>query len=125
MLYNLAAQWLTLAAVFFFYNYFFVMLQVVTLGGMVAGALLLGALMTALGRTARLLGRLDNGSGGLRTFLMQVEYIIVFIFAFIAACCLCFILPGYEPNRETSKPVMLLFFLGYTYLTVWSTKRLG
>ena len=125
MLYNLATQWLTLAAVFFFYNYIFEMLHVVTLGGMVAGAFLLGALLTALGRVVHLLQRMNNGSGGLRTFLRQVEYIIVFIFAFIAACCLCFILPGYTPNRETSKAAMLLFFIVYTYLIVWSTKKLS
>ena len=44
-MYNLATMWLTLSVIFFLCEYVTGMLQVVTLGGLVAGSFIEGAFM--------------------------------------------------------------------------------
>lgn len=59
-MYNIFTQWITLSVIFFLANYLLKMIDVVTLGGLVAGSALLGAWMTAAERVMR---RLSNFTG--------------------------------------------------------------
>ncbi len=117
-------QWLALSGAFFLYNYIFVMLKSGGLGSLLLGSLLLGGAVTAMARLLHLVCH-RAFSGGAATFFAQAEYIITFMWAFIAACSLVFILPDWLPNKDTSKAAMLLFFAVYSFAAVWSTGKLS
>ncbi len=117
-------QWLSLSVAFFIYNYIFTMFKSGRLALSFCAAFLVGAAVTAMARLLHLVCH-RAFSGGAATFFAQAEYIITFMWAFIAACGLVFIFPDWLPDKDTSKAAMLLFFVVYSFAAVWSTGKLS
>ena len=94
-MYNLATMWLTLSVIFFLCEYVTGMLQVVTLGGLVAGSFIEGAFM-CLGLK-------------LMHVIVDKQFLLVMAaFSLEGAVTVCRMLPGYDLNFGIMHGIFLL-----------------
>ena len=98
-MYNLFTQWLTLSVIFFLGNYAFNFIEVVTLGGLVAGSFLMGTWSTMLERLAQRLPDFTGKAAVCAGVLLGVQ-------------ALGNLLPGYEVEASSSLIVFLVIYSG-------------
>ncbi len=104
MLYNLFTQWITLSFIFFIVQYYTEWLEVVTLGGLTAGAFIAGALMTAGARLACFLeGRLPEAAA--RAGLLSAV-----LFSYGGYLLPAALLPGYAYHPGPAETVFTAAF---------------
>ena len=108
-MYNLFTQWITLSVIFFLANYAFNFIEVVTLGGLVAGSFIIGALTVLVERFTK---RLPNFTGK----AAMVAGVL------LGAQALEVVLPGY--NVEASG-VVVVFLIIYSALAIFIEKFLN
>ena len=72
-MYNLFTQWITLSVIFFLVNYACNFIEVVTLGGLVAGSFLIGAWTTLVERLAQRLPNFTGKAGVCAAVLLGVQ----------------------------------------------------
>ncbi len=102
-MYNLFTQWLTLSVIFFLMDYAFNFIQVVTLGGLVAGSFMLGVWTTFAERLARKLPSFIGKAVVCAAVLLGVEG-------------LCVVLPGYELEVSAG---LVMFLVIYSALAIY------
>lgn len=98
-MYNLFTQWITLGVIFFLANYTFNFIEVVTLGGLVAGSFFMGAWATVLERLAQRLSNFTGKAAVCAGVLLGVQ-------------ALENLLPGYEVEVTSSLIVFLVIYSG-------------
>ena len=108
-MYNLFTQWITLSVICFLANYTFNFIEVVTLGGLVAGSFILGAWVTLVERLAKGLPNFTGKAAVCAGGLLGVQ-------------ALEFVLPGY--NVEASGAVVM-FLIIYSALAIFIGKLLN
>ena len=96
-MYNLFTQWLTLGVIFFMANYALNFIEVVTLGGLVAGSFLLATWTTLAEHLARKLPKFTGKSAVCAAVLLGVQG-------------LCAVLPGYSVELSGLLLVSLIFY---------------
>lgn len=112
-MYNLATMWLTLSVIFFLCEYVTGLLQVVTLGGLVAGSFIQGAVMV-LG--LKLMHVIVDKPFRMAELPQLLQYrgdcvkalLIVAAFSLEGTFIICRMLPGYELNFNVPHAVFLL-----------------
>ena len=112
-MYNLATMWLTLSVIFFLCEYVTGLLQVVTLGGLVAGSFIEGAfmclglkLMHVIVDKQFLLTRLQE-LGKRRNDSLKAMLVMA-AFSLEGAVTVCRMLPGYDLNFGIMHGIFLL-----------------
>ncbi|WP_293722093.1 hypothetical protein [uncultured Phascolarctobacterium sp.] len=112
-MYNLATMWLTLSVIFFLCEYVTGMLQVVTLGGLVAGSFIEGAfmclglqLMHVIVDKKFLLTRLQELAKRRNDSLKAM--LVMAAFSLEGAVTVCRMLPGYDLNFGIMHGIFLL-----------------
>ncbi len=121
-MYNFATMWLTLSVIFFMVEYATQWLEVVTLGGQVAGAFFEGFVVT-LG--LKLMGKIVskefltcNISQALRRGSETIKaLIVVAAFAWEGAMILCHVMPGYTMHSHLLHLLFLLVV--YPVVAMW------
>lgn len=108
-MYNLFTQWITLSVICFLANYTFNFIEVVTLGGLVAGSFIIGAWTVLVERFTK---RLPNFTGKAA----------VVAGVLLGAQALEIVLPGY--NVEASGAVVV-FLIIYGALAIFIGKLLN
>ena len=108
-MYNLFTQWITLSVMFFLANYAFNFIEVVTLGGLVAGSYLLGAWATLVERLAK----------GLPNFTGKAA---VCAGVLLGAQALEIVLPGYKVEASGA---VVMFLVIYSALAIFIGKLLN
>lgn len=101
-MYNLCTQWVTLSVIFFLVNYQGSFLQVVTLGGLILGALLLGLVVTLADELGRHLSYFTGRA-------------LVLAAAFLGLEGLCTLLPGYSLDLSWRA---VAFVVGYAAFAI-------
>lgn len=101
-MYILCTQWVTLSVVFFLVNYQGSFLQVVTLGGLVLGALIVGLVVTLADELGRHLSYFTGRA-------------LVLAAAFLGLEGICAFLPGYQLEQSWRAWV---FILGYAVFAI-------
>ena len=112
-MYNLATMWLTLSVIFFLCEYVTGMLQVVTLGGLVAGSFIEGAFpclglkpMQVIVDKLFLLTRLQELAKRRNDSLKAM--LVMAAFSLEGAVTVCRMLPGYDLNFVIMHGILLL-----------------
>lgn len=108
-MYNLFTQWITLGVIFFLANYTCDFIEVVTLGGLVAGSFLVGAWTTLLERFTQRLPNFTGKAAVCAGVLLGVQ-------------ALGNLLPGYKV--EANSP-LIVFLLIYSGLAIFIGKLLN
>ena len=108
-MYNLFTQWITLSVIFFLVNYAFNFIEVVTLGGLVAGSFIIGAWTVLVERLSKRLPNFTGKAAVVAGGLLGVQ-------------ALEFVLPGY--NVEASGAV-IVFLIIYSALAMFIGKLLN
>ena len=108
-MYNLFTQWITVSVIFFLANYVFNFIEVVTLGGVVAGSFIIGAWTVLVERFTK---RLPNFTGKAA----------VCAGVLLGAQALEVVLPGY--NVEASG-ALVVFLIIYSALAIFIGKLLN
>ena len=72
-MYNLFTQWITLSVIFFLANYACNFIEVVTLGGLVAGSFMIGAWTVLVERLAQRLPNFTGKAGVCAALLLGVQ----------------------------------------------------
>ena len=98
-MYNLFTQWITLSVIFFLANYACNFIEVVTLGGLVAGSFLLGAWTVLVERLTQRLPNFTGKAGVCAAVLLGVQV-------------LGNLLPGYKVEASGSLIVFLVIYSG-------------
>lgn len=122
-IYEFCTQWLTLGILFFIIDYNTEWLQVVTLGGLVAGSMLIGFLATLLDRVGY---SCACGLGGYSTIITTshswkstaaeiVHKAIVLVGVLTGVYGLSLVMPGY--TMEIDGP-LVCFLLAYGYFSM-------
>lgn len=101
-MYNIFTQWLTLSVIFFLADYITGLVDVVTLGGLVAGSFIIGAWTTLMQRASTLLPRFTGKALVVASVFMGVQV-------------LCQVLPGYTVEVT---PALMMFFVLYSAVAV-------
>lgn len=96
-MYNIFTQWITLSVIFFVANYLLEIIEVVTLGGLVAGSALLGVWTTAAERVARRLPAFTGKAAVVAALIMGVQL-------------LCQLLPGYSLETSGTLVICLVIY---------------
>ena len=108
-MYNLFTQWITLSVIFFLVNYVCNVIEVVTLGGLVAGSFLLGAWTVLVERLAQRLHNFTGKAGVCAAVLLGVQ-------------ALGNLLPGYKVEASC---LLLVFLIIYSGLAIFIGKLLN
>lgn len=98
LLYNIFTQWLTLGVIFFISNYLGSFIQVVTLGGLVAGSFIIAAVTTLVEY---------HSSKNLPYFTGKAA---VYCITLLTAQLLCTFMPGYSMNLGYAEIGFLVVF---------------
>ena len=98
-MYNLFTEWVTLATIFFLANYLMNFVEVVTLGGLVAGSFLIGAWTTLIERLCRRLPKFTGKA-------------VVCAGVLLGTQALENLLPGYKIEVTSSLIVFLVIYSG-------------
>lgn len=98
LLYNIFTQWLTLGVIFFIGNYLGNFIQVVTLGGLIAGSFIIAAVTTLVEY---------HSSQNLPYFTGKAA---VYCITLLTAHLLCVFMPGYSVNLGYSEIAFLAVF---------------
>ena len=112
-MYNFATLWLTVSVLFFIVEYFTGLLQVVTLGGLVAGSFIEGLFMfIGLKLMHVIVSKKFKQSAwreavALRSDLLKA-WLVMAAFSMEGAITVCRMLPGYELNFNAAHGVFLL-----------------
>ena len=101
-MYNLFTQWVTMSIIFFLVNYQGSLLQVVTLGGLVLGSLLVGLVVTLADELGRHLSFFTGRA-------------LVLAAAFLGLEGVCTFLPGYSLEMNWR---VLVFVMGYAVFAI-------
>ena len=101
-MYNIFTQWLTLSVIFFLADYITGLVDVVTLGGLVAGSFIIGAWTTLMQRASTLLPRFTGKALVVASVFMGVQV-------------LCQVLPGYTADVT---PALMIFLVLYSAVAV-------
>ena len=101
-MYNLFTQWVTLSVIFFLVNYQGSFLQVVTLGGLILGSLLMGLIVTLADELGRHLSFFTGRA-------------LVLAAAFGGLQGICTLLPGYSLELSWRA---LVFLVGYAVFAI-------
>lgn len=107
-MYNLFTQWITLSVIFFLANYAFNFIEVVTLGGLVAGSFLVGAWATLVERLAKDLPNFTGKAAVCAAVLMGVQALEI-------------VLPGYKVEASGA---LVVFLVSYSALAIFIGKFL-
>ena len=112
-IYNLATMWLTLSVIFFLVEYLTGWLEVVTLGGLVAGAFIEGIFMLIGLKLVQLATSKDFYLAPLKQALaMRTDAVKALVVAAAlsleGAINICRMLPGYELNFGVAHGIFLL-----------------
>ena len=102
-MYNLFTEWITLATLFFLANYLMTFVEVVTLGGLVAGSFLIGAWTTFVELLSRRLPEFTGKAAVCAGVLLGVQ-------------ALESLLPGYKIEATGSLVVFLVIYSGLAIL---------
>ena len=102
-MYNLFTEWITLATLFFLANYLMTFVEVVTLGGLVAGSFLIGAWTTLVELLSRRLPKFTGKAAVCAGVLLGVQ-------------ALESLLPGYKIEAAGSLVVFLVIYSGLAIL---------
>ena len=102
-MYNLFTEWITLATLFFLANYLMTFVEVVTLGGLVAGSFLIGAWTTLVELLSRRLPKFTGKAAVCAGVLLGVQ-------------ALESLLPGYKVEATGSLVVFLVIYSGLAIL---------
>ena len=102
-MYNLFTEWITLATLFFLANYLMTFVEVVTLGGLVAGSFLIGAWTTLVELLSRRLPKFTGKAAVCAGVLLGVQ-------------ALESLLPGYKIEATGSLVVFLVIYSGLAIL---------
>jgi len=108
-MYNLFTQWITLSVICFFANYTFNFIEVVTLGGLVAGSFIIGAWTVLVERLSKRLPNFTGKAAVVAGVLLGVQALEI-------------VLPGY--NVEASGAV-IVFLIIYSALAIFIGKLLN
>ena len=101
-MYNIFTQWITLSVIFFLADYITGLVDVVTLGGLVAGAFIIGAWTTLFQRLGVRLPRFTGKALVVAAVIMGVQL-------------LCQLLPGYAAKIS---PALMIFLVIYSAVAV-------
>lgn len=107
-MYNLLTEWLTLSVIFFLADYAGNFIEVVTLGGLVAGSFMIGAWTVLAERLARKLPAFTGKAAVCAAVLLGVE-------------ALCAVLPGYKLEISAG---LVAFLVIYSALAIFIGKFL-
>ena len=102
-MYNLFTEWITLATLFFLANYLMTFVEVVTLGGLVAGSFFIGAWTTLVELLSRRLPEFTGKAAVCAGVLLGVQAIES-------------LLPGYKIEATGSLVVFLVIYSGLAIL---------
>ena len=108
-MYNLFTEWVTLATIFFLANYLMTFVEVVTLGGLVAGSFLIGAWTTLVELLSRSLPKFTGKAAVCAGALLGVQ-------------ALESLLPGYKVEATGS---LIVFLIIYSALAIFIGKILN
>jgi len=108
-MYNLFTQWIALSVIFFLANYAFIFIEVVTLGGLVAGSFIIGAWTVLVERLSKRLPNFTGKAAVVAGVLLGVQALEI-------------VLPGY--NVEASGAV-IVFLIIYSALAMFIGKLLN
>ena len=108
-MYNLFTQWITLSVIFFLANYVCNFIEVVTLGGLVAGSFLIGAWTVLVERLAQRLPNFTGKAGVCAVVLLGVQ-------------ALENLLPGYKVEASG---LLIVFLVIYSGLAIFTGKLLN
>ena len=108
-MYNLFTQWIALSVIFFLANYAFIFIEVVTLGGLVAGSFIIGAWTVLVERLSKRLPNFTCKAAVVAGVLLGVQALEI-------------VLPGY--NVEASGAV-IVFLIIYSALAMFIGKLLN
>jgi len=108
-MYNLFTQWIALSVIFFLANYAFIFIEVVTLGGLVAGSFIIGAWTVLVERLSKRLPNFTGKAAVVAGVLLGVQALEI-------------VLPGY--NVEASGAV-IVFLIIYSALAIFIGKLLN
>ena len=108
-MYNLFTQWITLSVICFLANYTFNFIEVVTLGGLVAGSFIIGAWTVLVERLSK---RLPNFTGKAA----------VCAGVLLGAQALEIVLPGYKVEASGA---VVMFLIIYSALAIFIGKLLN
>ena len=108
-MYNLFTQWIALSVIFFLANYAFNFIEVVTLGGLVAGSFIIGAWTVLVERLSKRLPNFTGKAAVVAGVLLGVQALEI-------------VLPGY--NVEASGAV-IVFLIIYSALAIFIGKLLN
>ena len=108
-MYNLFTQWITLSVIFSLVNYVCNIIEVVTLGGLVAGSFLLGAWTVLVERLAQRLPNFTGKAGVCAAVLLGVQ-------------ALGILLPGYKVEASG---LLIVFLVIYSGLAIFIGKLLN
>ena len=98
LLYNIFTQWLTLGVIFFISNYLGNFIQVVTLGGLIAGSFIIAAVTTLVEYHSR------------RKLPYFTGKAAVYCITLLTAQLLCAFMPGYSMELGYSEIAFLVIF---------------
>lgn len=96
-MYNLFTKWITLSTVFFIANYLFNFIEVVTLGGLVAGSFIIGAWTALIESFAQRLPNFTGKAAVCAAVLLGVQ-------------ALASLLPGYKVEASSTLVVFLVVY---------------
>lgn len=96
-MYNFFTKWITLAMVFFIANYFCNFIEVVTLGGLVAGSFIISAWAVLVERLARRLPKFTGKAAVCAGVILGVQ-------------ALASLLPGYKIEASSGLVVFLVIY---------------
>lgn len=96
-MYNLFTKWVTLGTIFFLLNYAFSFVEVVTIGGLVAGSVLIGGWTVIAGRLAQGLPKFTGRAAVCAAVLVGVQ-------------ALSAVLPGYRVEASPQTVAFLVFY---------------
>ena len=108
-MYNLFTQWITLSVMFFLANYVFNFIEVVTLGGLVAGSFIIGAWTVLVESFTKHLPNFTGKAAVVAGVLLGAQALEI-------------VLPGY--NVEASGAVVM-FLIIYSALAIFIGKFLN
>lgn len=112
-LYDFATVWLTVSVLFFIVEYFTSLLQVVTLGGLVAGSFIEGLFMFLGLKLMHIIVSKEFKQAAWREAITMRSdalkaWLVMAAFSMEGAITVCRMLPGYELNFNTAHGVFLL-----------------